>query len=149
MPDQDPIDPDPEMHQNLGQDQEAPKPGKLFHPLDRAALPLEIVRGRPLTREQTLQAAKIYTTQVVHETEKALIAEIEKTDGRVASGVELAQYGRHVFHQDDLSSDYFYKGIHLVSVKPHQVDEKTGRLGTRIVVHQQPDKTLEERDWTE
>jgi hypothetical protein len=108
-----------------------------------------LIRNQPMTKEQTLEACRIYTTQVIHETEKALIAEIEKMDGRVPSGVELTQYGRHVFHPDDLSSDYFYKGIHLVSVKPHALDEKTGRLGTRIIVHQQPDKTLEERDWTE
>lgn len=137
MPDQDPLDPDPEMHQNL------PVPNT-----SGTCIP-SLKRNQPMTKEQTLEAAKIYTTQVVHETEQALIAEIEKMDGRVPSGVELAQYGRHVFHQSDLSSDYFYKGIHLVSVKPHQVDEKTGRLGTRIVVHQQPDKTLEERAWEE
>jgi hypothetical protein len=109
----------------------------------------ELKRNQPMTKEQTLEAAKIYTTLAIHETEKALIAEIEKMDGRVPSGVELTQYGRHVFHPIDLSSDYFYKGIHLVSVKPRVIDEKTGRLGTRIVIHQQPDKTLEERDWTE
>lgn len=101
-------------------------------------------KGATKFTPEELERAKAYTEHVVHEVETALIAEIEKMEGRVPANWEINKYGRQVLNKD-MSMDYYWRGVLLVSVKPHQVNEE-GQRGTNLIIHKQPERLPEITD---
>lgn len=106
-------------------------------------LPLPQPTPSPFTPDE-VERAKLYTTHVVHEIELALLGEIEKIEGRIPGPGEMHLHGR-CFWNKDMSQDYYWKGILLVTVKPNQEDED-GHRGTLLVIHKQPERALEDDD---
>lgn len=88
--------------------------------------------------EEELEKAAAYATYVLHEIEQAVIGEVEKIEGHVPSHEELTQHGRHMIHKD-MSQDFYWKGIFLVSMNPNAVNDE-GQRGTKLVIHQQPER---------
>ena len=98
--------------------------------------------SRPeLTPEQIREAAKNYSNVLVHETEKALIGEVEKIEGKVPLPIEIMEHGTCRMDAVTGKQDYFWKGILLVSVEVGI--EEDGVKGSRIVVHTQPERKVE------
>lgn len=81
---------------------------------------------------EEIAKAKLYTEHVMHETEDALIGEIEKVEGKVPSNEEIAQFGVQRLNKD-MSMDYCWKGKLVIKVKPGQTNEK-GERGVLIEV---------------
>ena len=90
-----------------------------------------------LTPEE-MEKAKLYTQNLVHQIEQELIGEIEKIEGRVPLPYEISRYGRQVLHKD-LSMDYTWKGVLILTVKPNHENED-GQRGMLLTIHKQPEK---------
>ena len=88
---------------------------------------------RPLTPEEELQAAKNYTTSVIHQTEEAAMGEMEKTEGRVPGPKEIKRHGRCRIDQRTGANQYFWRGKVIVTVTPGAI--VNGVRGTKIETH--------------
>lgn len=94
--------------------------------------------ARPLTEEQQLEAAKAYTTQVIHEIEKALIGEIEKIEGKVPTPDEMQKHGRCLIDKRTMANTYYWRDKLIVTARPGVQKNGSRQRGTMIEVHKQP-----------
>lgn len=85
--------------------------------------------------KQDYDNARAFTENLLHEVETALVAEIEKIEGKLPSPRQMAKHGVQRFDQKTGETYYYWKKALILTIKPNQVDAE-GRRGTMLEINQ-------------
>ena len=65
-----------------------------------------------------------------------VMGEIEKLEGKVPSTRQIAKHGTQKLIDKAGTTQYYWKGVLLLTVKPNQLDPKSGQRGTLLEINQ-------------